>query len=55
MNTFEQQNCLEWVEIIDWLPFLALETVMFLKNTRRRPKDLVDLELIEKYLSEWWK
>jgi len=39
-------------ELIDDIPFLPLETLLFFKRDTSRPKDLADIELIEKYLEK---
>ncbi|MGD2169520.1 MAG: hypothetical protein PVI40_04700 [Chlamydiota bacterium] len=39
-------------EIIDGLPFDTLETTLYYKKKERREKDLRDIELIEKWISQ---
>ena len=39
-------------DIIDELPFIRLETVLYLKKKYTRDKDIKDIELIENYLKE---
>lgn len=38
-------------ELIDGVPFVPLNEVLVWKNASRRPKDLVDIELINTYLA----
>ena len=45
-----QKNLLKMAEIIEGIPFAPLTEVLKWKKAFGRPKDVVDIELIEQYL-----
>ncbi len=42
-------------DVIDGLPFLSLDYTIQSKTFMNRPKDIVDIQLIEKYRENWWE
>lgn len=49
------KTLLESATVIDGVPFASLEEVLKWKKASKRPKDLADIELINKYLARWGK
>lgn len=45
------QEQIDRAELIDALPFVKLEYILYFKQKSSRPKDLVDVELIKRYLA----
>lgn len=49
LGTFDEDDLIDSAEIIDGLPFVALEHVVAYKEIARRPKDLAHLEMIAQW------